>query len=117
MYQEVLRTGRRGAVLRAISAIDIALWDLLGKLAGLPLYRLLGGWTDEVLAYASAGYYRPGDPLANIREEMLSYKALGFSDFKMKVGGAAFAVDVARVQAAREAIGPEGRLAWDVNNA
>jgi L-alanine-DL-glutamate epimerase-like enolase superfamily enzyme len=113
----VLLTGRRGAALRAISAVDIALWDLLGKLAELPLYRLLGGWADEVPAYASGGYYRPGDPLANIREEMLSYKALGFSDFKMKVGGAAFAVDVARVQAAREAIGPEGRLALDANNA
>jgi len=117
MYQEVLLTGRRGAALRAISAVDIALWDLLGKIATLPLYRLLGGWTDEVSAYASGGYYRPGDPLANIREEMLSYTALGFTDFKIKVGGAAFEVDVARVQAAREAIGPGGRLALDANNA
>src|SRR5215471_7058962 len=112
-----LLTGRRGAAMRAISAIDIALWDLLGKLAGLPLYRLLGGWTDTVPAYASGGYYRPGDPLDNIREEMLSYKAQGFTDYKIKVGGAAFEVDVARVRAAREAIGPAGRLALDANNA
>jgi L-alanine-DL-glutamate epimerase-like enolase superfamily enzyme len=117
MYQEVLLTGRRGAALRAISAVDMALWDLLGKLAGLPLYRLLGGWADEVPAYASGGYYRPGDPRENIREEMQSYKALGFTDYKMKVGGAPFAVDVARVQAAREVIGPDGRLALDANNA
>ncbi len=117
MYQEVLLTGRRGAALRAISAVDIALWDLLGKLAGLPLYRLLGGWADEVPAYASGGYYRPGDPVENIREEMQSYMALGFTDYKMKVGGAPFAVDVARVQAAREVIGPAGRLALDANNA
>jgi L-alanine-DL-glutamate epimerase-like enolase superfamily enzyme len=117
MYQEVLLTGRRGAALRAISAVDIGLWDLLGKLADLPLYRLLGGWADEVPAYASGGYYRPGDPLDNIREEMLSYKALGFSDVKMKVGGAAFEVDAARVCTAREAIGPSGRLALDANNA
>jgi len=75
MYQEVLLTGRRGAAMRAISAIDVALWDLLGKIATLPLYRLLGGWADTVPAYASGGYYRPGDPLDNIREEMLSYKA------------------------------------------
>jgi L-alanine-DL-glutamate epimerase-like enolase superfamily enzyme len=117
MYQEVLLSGRRGAALRAISAVDIALWDLLGKLAGLPLYRLLGGWADEVPAYASGGYYRPGDPLEHIREEMRSYQALGFTDFKMKVGGAPFAVDVARVQAAREVIGPGSRLALDANNA
>jgi L-alanine-DL-glutamate epimerase-like enolase superfamily enzyme len=117
MYQEVLLAGRRGAALRAISAVDIALWDLLGKLANLPLYRLLGGWADEVPAYASGGYYRPGDPLENIREEMRSYKELGFTDVKMKVGGAAFEVDVARVQAAREAIGPTCRLALDANNA
>ena len=71
MYQEVLLTGRRGAAMRAISAIDIALWDLLGKIADLPLYRLLGGWADAVPAYASGGYYRPGDPLDNVREEML----------------------------------------------
>jgi L-alanine-DL-glutamate epimerase-like enolase superfamily enzyme len=117
MYQEVLLAGRRGAALRAISAVDFALWDLLGKRANLPLYRLLGGWTDEVPAYASGGYYRPGDPLDNIREEMASYKALGFNDVKMKVGGAPFEVDVARVRAAREAIGPTGRLALDANNA
>jgi L-alanine-DL-glutamate epimerase-like enolase superfamily enzyme len=103
--------------MRAISAIDIALWDLLGKMAGLPLYRLLGGWADTVPAYASGGYYRPGDPLDNIREEMASYKAMGFTDYKMKVGGAPFEVDVARVRAAREAIGSSGRLALDANNA
>ena len=117
MYQEVLLAGRRGAALRAISAVDIALWDLLGKIAGLPLYRLLGGWADEVPAYASGGYYRPGDPLDNVRNEMLFYKALGFTDFKIKVGGASQAVDVDRVRTARETIGPGARLALDANNA
>jgi L-alanine-DL-glutamate epimerase-like enolase superfamily enzyme len=117
MYQEVLLGGRRGAALRAISAVDIALWDLLGKITGLALYRLLGGCADEVPVYASGGYYRPGDPLDNIREEMAAYKAMDFTDFKIKVGGAPFAVDVQRVQVAREVIGPAGRLALDANNA
>jgi L-alanine-DL-glutamate epimerase-like enolase superfamily enzyme len=117
MYQEVLLIGRRGALLRAISAIDIALWDLLGKQAGLPLYRLLGGYRNVVPAYASGGYYRPGDPVAAIRAEMARYADLGFHDFKMKVGGASLEADVARVQAAREVIGPHGRLALDANNA
>lgn len=117
MYQQVLLAGRRGAAVRAISAIDIGLWDLLGKAAGLPLYRLLGGGADEVPAYASGGYYRPGDPLENIRAELSAYLTLGFDDFKIKVGGASFDVDVARVQAARETIGPGRRLALDANNA
>jgi len=52
-----------------------------------------------------------------IREEMRSYRALGFTDVKMKVGGASFDVDVTRVEAAREAIGPTTRLALDANNA
>ena len=84
---------------------------------GLPLYRLLGGWADEVPAYASGGYYRPGDPLQNIRDEVLFHKELGFTDFKIKIGGAAFDVDVDRVRIARETIGPSGRLALDANNA
>ena len=117
MYQEVLLTGRRGAALRAISAVDTALWDLLGKATGMPLARLLGAVADEVPAYASGGYYRPGDPLEHIREEMTFYRERGFTDYKIKVGGVALAADVERVRAAREAIGPEGRLALDANNA
>ncbi len=117
MYQEVLLSGRRGAAIRALSAVDIALWDLLAKSAGLPLYRLLGGRSDRVPAYASGGYYRPGDPLDNIHEEMTAYRELGFTDFKIKVGGAEFDTDVARVEAARESIGPTSRLALDANNA
>lgn len=117
MYQEVLLTGRRGAALRAISAVDIALWDLLGKAASLPLARLLGGYADEVPAYASGGYYRPGDPLDAIREEMSFYRERGFTDYKIKVGGASFDTDVARVAEAREVIGSSARLALDANNA
>lgn len=117
MYQETLLNGRRGAALRAISAVDIALWDLLGKLSGIPVYRLLGGWADSVSAYASGGYYRPGDPLDEIRGEVSFYKKQGFADYKMKIGGAPFDVDVARVRAARAALGSGGRLALDANNA
>lgn len=117
MYQEVLLAGRRGAALRAISALDIALWDILGKVAGLPISRLLGGWADSVPAYASGGYYRPGDPLEHIREEMAFYRERGFTDYKIKVGGAPLQQDIARVEAARDAIGPEARLALDANNA
>ena len=68
-------------------------------------------------AYASGGYYRPGDPLENIRDEVARQRARGFADYKMKVGGLPLAEDEARVAAAREALGPTGRLALDANNA
>jgi len=70
-----------------------------------------------VPASSSGGYYRPGDPLENIREEVARQRARGFSDYKMKVGGLPLHADEARVGAAREALGPTGRLALDANNA
>jgi L-alanine-DL-glutamate epimerase-like enolase superfamily enzyme len=116
LFQETLLLGRRGFAIRAISAIDIALWDLLGKLAGLPLYNILGGVRDTVPAYASGGYYRPGDPLKNLENELSRYCALGFTDVKIKIGGLDSAVDAARVKLARELVGPNGRVALDANN-
>jgi L-alanine-DL-glutamate epimerase-like enolase superfamily enzyme len=117
LAQEFLLVGRRGGLIRALSALDIALWDLLGQTTGKPLRNLLGSARSSVPAYASGGYYRPGDPLENIREEVARQRARGFSDYKMKVGGLPLAADEARVAAAREALGPTGRLALDANNA
>lgn len=117
LFQEHLLIGRRGFLLRALSALDIALWDIVGKVADQPLYRLLGGFRDEVPAYASGGYYRAGDPLAAIEQEFTNYLKLGFKDFKIKVGGAPLDVDVERTRVAREMIGPRGRLGLDANNA
>ena len=117
LFQEHLLIGRRGFLLRALSALDIALWDVMGKVAGLPLYRLLGGFRDAVPAYASGGYYRAGDPLENIEREFARYVGMGFSDFKIKVGGAPLDVDAERVRVAREMIGPRARLGLDANNA
>src|SRR3954452_5966914 len=110
LFQEHLLIGRRGFLLRAVSALDIAIWDVVGKVAAQPLYRLLGGFRDAVPAYASGGYYRAGDPLENIEKELTRYLGMGFSDFKIKVGGASLDVDVERVRVAREMIGPRARL-------
>lgn len=117
MFQETLLMGRRGFALRAISAIDIALWDLLGKVTDQPLHALLGGVRDTVPAYASGGYYRPGNPLDNIDREISRYLELGFRDVKIKVGGLAPDVDAARVERVRSLIGQSGRVALDANNA
>lgn len=117
LYQRTLLLGRRGAALRAMSALDIALWDLNAKLAGIPLYRLLGGFRSEVPVYASGGYYTFDDHLRDLEAEIGAYLARGFDAVKIKVGGRPLAIDVARVRLAREMIGPEGRLALDANNA
>ena len=117
LAQEFLLVGRRGGLIRALSALDIALWDLLGQTTGLSLRALLGSARSTVPAYASGGYYRPGDALQNIRDEVARQRARGFADYKMKVGGAPLRDDEARVAAAREALGPGGRLAVDANNA
>jgi L-alanine-DL-glutamate epimerase-like enolase superfamily enzyme len=120
MYQESLLAGRRGAVLRAISAVDIALWDLRAKTCGVPLAVLLGGSiTRPVPAYASGGYYRPSDgPYEQaIVQEITANQQAGFTDHKIKVGGLPLEQDAARVAAASEVIGGYGRLALDANNA
>lgn len=117
LYRRTLLLGRRGAALRAMSALDIALWDLNAKLAGVPLYRLLGGFRDEVPAYASGGYYTGGDELADLESEIAGYLGRGFRSVKIKVGGRPLPLDVERVRLVRSMIGEEGRLALDANNA
>jgi L-alanine-DL-glutamate epimerase-like enolase superfamily enzyme len=116
LFRDLLLLGRRGALLRMLSAVDIALWDLLAKRAGLPLRYLLGGSSDSVAAYASGGYYRPGDALENVESEIERYRTLGFTDFKLKFGGLPLEEDIRRVATARRVLGSRARLALDVNN-
>jgi D-arabinonate dehydratase len=116
MFRETLLLGRQGVIMRGISALDIALWDIIGKAAGQPLYKLLGGYRDEVPAYASGGYYREGKGLRELAAEMERYVERGFRAVKMKVGGSP-KDDIERVRAVRDAIGPDVQLAVDANNA
>jgi L-alanine-DL-glutamate epimerase-like enolase superfamily enzyme len=118
MFKQTLLIGRRGALIRAISAVDLALWDAKGKFYNEPLYRLLGAYSDEAPAYASGGYYRSDmDPLKEIEGEMGRYVDRGFTEFKIKVGGASLQLDTERVRVARETIGRSAKLALDANNA
>lgn len=119
MYQETLLHGRRGAFMRAISAVDIGLWDLAAKRADLPLGVMLGGSTAPVPVYASGGYYVPdsGDWAPAVADEIARNVADGFTDHKIKVGGLAPEQDAERVAAAVDAMGGRGRLALDANNA
>ncbi len=86
MFARTRQFGRRGVVMNAISGIDIALWDIAGKVAKLPLYRLFGGCRDRVEAYASGGFYQEGKAVDDLAGEAEGYRARGFKGMKMKIG-------------------------------
>jgi L-alanine-DL-glutamate epimerase-like enolase superfamily enzyme len=118
LYREALLHGRAGSVMRALSAIDIALWDLNARSAGEPLYKYLGHSSkDRVPAYASGGYYLAGKTPEQLGQELASYVRQGFKAVKMKVGRLGLAEEESRVRAARQAIGPDVKLMLDANNA
>jgi L-alanine-DL-glutamate epimerase-like enolase superfamily enzyme len=105
----------REALVRISSAVDIAAWDLVGKAAGLPLYRLFGGYRSVVPCYVTCAYYRDGKTLSELRDEMQMLKAQGHTGFKAKAGGVPLAEDIERLALVREVIGPERDLMVDVN--
>jgi L-alanine-DL-glutamate epimerase-like enolase superfamily enzyme len=118
MYQEALLHARAGTVMRAISILDIALWDLNARSAKLPLFRYLGCIAAErVPAYASGGYYLEGKTPKKLGEEVAAYVRQGFRAVKIKVGRLSPKEEEDRVRAAREAIGPDVHLMLDINNA
>ena len=109
--------GRRGLSTRVISAIDIALWDLMGKIVNKPVYKLLGGYRDRIPAYIAGGYYEEGKGLRELAQEMEENLLLGAKAIKMKIGGVPINQDVERVRVVRETIGPDIKLLVDANNA
>ncbi|HSV20545.1 MAG TPA: mandelate racemase/muconate lactonizing enzyme family protein [Casimicrobiaceae bacterium] len=105
----------REAIIRISSAVDIALWDIVGKVSGLPLYRLFGGFRSQVPCYVTCAYYRDGKTLSELRDEMQMLKAQGHAGFKAKAGGVSLAEDLERLAVVREVIGDDKDLMIDVN--
>jgi L-alanine-DL-glutamate epimerase-like enolase superfamily enzyme len=114
--------GRRGVTLSAVSGIDIALWDILGRSLDVPLWRLMGGrYRDRVPACASGGWA----PVGGIGKQMLQYVERGHRAVKMRVGLQDASVDdsAARVAEARESLGPgvgimvDAHGTWSVREA
>jgi D-galactarolactone cycloisomerase len=118
MYARTRDYGQKGFALHAISAVDIALWDLKGKALGVSVSRLLGGrFRDRVQAYATGLYFRPREHFdAELVDEARGYVAAGFHAVKLKIGYTP-EVDVRHARAIREAIGPDVELMVDANHA
>lgn len=118
LYNWTKDYGQKGATVAALSGIDIALWDIFGKVTGQPIYRLIGGaFRTKIQAYATGLYQTDTpDPVAALMDEAQCYVEQGFKAIKMKVG---FGVqhDVACVQGVRRAIGNDIQLMIDANHA
>ena len=113
MQQATHYVGRGGPASFAVSAVDVALWDLKAQAAGEPLWRLLGGHSPQVKVYAGGIDLRV--PLAALREQTSKNLAAGFRAIKMKVGRERLREDIARVAAIREILGPDVPLMVDAN--
>ena len=107
----------REALIRISSAVDIACWDILGKMANLPLYRLFGGYRNKVPCYVTCAYYREGKDNIELKDEIQMLVAQGHKGFKGKVGGLSLSEDIERMEIVREIIGPDKDLMIDVNRA
>lgn len=114
------KPGGHGDRASAVGALELAFWDLNAKLADEPAYvtiaRYFGRTVSSATAavYAAGGYYRP-DASLSIGDEIRSYRDLGFTDFKIKIGGLPLSKDMRRVEAALDAAGSGKHLSVDAN--
>jgi D-galactarolactone cycloisomerase len=106
--------GDRTVAMAAIAGIDIALWDLKGRAANMPVYRLLGGENRPLHTYATGGYYR-GVADKEYGAELARFLELGYRAVKLKCGAGSVEAEVKRVAAVRRAIGDSPDLMLDMN--
>lgn len=117
MFQYLRGVGRKGLMFCALSAVDIALWDLKGKILDIPLYRLWGGNQKKVPVYGSGGWTSYTDD--ELVAEMKDIVSRGYKMIKFKVGydgGQSPSRDVERVRKVREAVGSDIGIMLDANN-
>ena len=116
VWRAVNPTGHAGVTIAALSALDVACWDAVGRAHQMPLHKLFGAVRDEVDTYASSGLWL-SDSIDELRAEAADFVEQGFRAMKIRVGSPDLRDDVARVRAVREAIGPDVGLLADANQA
>jgi L-alanine-DL-glutamate epimerase-like enolase superfamily enzyme len=115
------KPGGHGDRAVAAAAIDMAVWDAVGKIEEKPLWRILserynaGRHDDRVLVYPGGGYYYPGKEIEQLQSEMRGYRDQGYRIVKMKIGGAPLDTDIRRIEAVLEIVGSGDSLAVDAN--
>src|SRR5216683_1112444 len=115
------KPGGHGERSVAVGVLEMAVWDAVAKIAGLPLFRLLadrfrGGIFDpKVFVYAAGGYYYPDKDLSALQNEMRGYLQLGYSVVKMKIGGAPLSEELRRIEAVLKILKTPDQLAVDAN--
>jgi L-alanine-DL-glutamate epimerase-like enolase superfamily enzyme len=108
--------GVTGVAQFAMAATDIALWDILGKNAGLPVYKMLGAYRDRMLVYSMCGWYYDNDAeLSHFKREVTDAVEQGYKAVKIKVGKYSLDDDVRRIHLALDTIGKDRRLMVDAN--
>lgn len=116
IWREINPTGYQGVTISALSTINTALWDLVGKIANLPLHRVFGACRNSVKTYASGGLWL-SQSIDEIVSEAQSFIEQGFRSMKIRVGSEDPQRDVERVRALRQALGDDIELLADANQA
>jgi L-alanine-DL-glutamate epimerase-like enolase superfamily enzyme len=116
LWKALEYAGVQGMNHFAISAVDIAIWDIIGKAANLPVYKILGAYSDRCPVYSMCGWYYPDDQdLSQYKKSLNSAFEEGFSGAKIKVGRESLADDVRRIKVAMEVAGPNRNIMVDAN--
>lgn len=116
IWREINPTGYQGLTISALSTIDTALWDLVGKVAELPLHRVFGACRESIKTYASGGLWL-SQSIDELVDEAQSFVQQGFRSMKVRVGSRTIEQDVERVKSLREALGDDIELLADANQA
>ncbi|GGI45654.1 mandelate racemase [Paenibacillus marchantiophytorum] len=118
IWQKLQRQSRRlglGVNTMGIAAIDIAVWDLMGKYYKQPLYKLLGGARESIPSYISEINLSSEDTVQDLSDRIESYIDMGYQTIKIKIGKEDLEEDIERIRKVQECLGPHGKVLVDLN--